>query len=68
MNEGGYFVDYRHRDLHDGGCEQVAAKCDDDCQLADNCSVSQDPWVTHDRFGRSQKVWEKAAEEERKKN
>lgn len=68
MNEGGYFVDYRYRDLHDGGCEHVAEKCDDDCQLADNCSVSQEPWVTYDRFGRSQKVWEKAAEAERKRN
>lgn len=68
MNEGGYFVDYRYRDLHGGGCERVAAKCDDDCQLDDTCSVSQDPWITYDRFGRSQKVWEKAAEAERKKN
>ena len=68
MNEGGYFVDYKYRDLRGGGCEHVAAQCDDDCQLADNCAVSQEPWVTHDRFGRSQKVWEKAADEERKKN
>ena len=54
----GYGVGLAEVNVLDGGCHELAKRCDATCEMTGSCSVSDNPWVTTADNGYQVEIWE----------